>query len=80
MKPGEQITLVLIPIEDMAPRYHDEMPTTHFNPDGVPNLILSQILKAPELTVPSKHYSIFTAFVQLANVTSRRSHLSFEGD
>lgn len=54
MKPGEQITLVLIPIEEMAPRYRDEMSTSHFNPVGVPNLFVSPILKAPELTVPSK--------------------------
>ncbi|KAJ8110763.1 hypothetical protein OPT61_g6474 [Boeremia exigua] len=47
-----ETTLVLIPIEKIAPRYRDEMPTSHFNPVGVPNLFLSPILKAPELTVP----------------------------
>ncbi|KAF2831281.1 amidase signature enzyme [Ophiobolus disseminans] len=51
-KPSKQNTLVFIPIEEIAPRYRDEMPTAHFNPVGVPNLFLSPILKAPELTVP----------------------------
>jgi hypothetical protein len=56
MKSGKQTTLVLIPIEEISPRYRDETPTTHFNPIGVPNLFLSPILKAPELTVPSMYH------------------------
>jgi hypothetical protein len=52
-KLGNARMLVLIPIEKMAPRYRDEMPTSHFNPVGVPNLFFSPILKAPELTEPS---------------------------
>lgn len=58
MKLDKQMTLILIPIEEISPRYRDEAPATHFNPVGVPNLFLSPILKSPELTVPSKHLPI----------------------
>ena len=54
MKPEERNTIILIPIEEIAPRYRDEA-TSRFNPVGVPNLFLSPILKAPELTLPSKY-------------------------
>jgi len=64
MKPGKQITLVLIPIEEIAPRYRDKMPTGHFNPVGVPNLFLSPILKAPELTVPSMYLSLLVVLAE----------------
>jgi hypothetical protein len=53
LQPAERNTLILIPIEEISPRYRDEMPTHHFDPVGVPNLFLSPILGAPELTVPS---------------------------
>jgi len=66
-KPGKQITLVLIPIEEIAPRYRDEIPTGHFNPDGVPNLFLSPILKAPELTVPSTYLSLLVVLAECAD-------------
>ncbi|PSN70640.1 amidase signature enzyme [Corynespora cassiicola Philippines] len=56
MKPDRRRTLVLLPIEEIAPRYRDEMPKTHFKPVGVPNLFLSPILKTPELTVPIGSY------------------------
>jgi hypothetical protein len=70
MTTSEQITLVIIPIEEMAPRYRDEMPTAHFNPVGVPNLFLSPILEAPGLTVPSRLFSIPSEFLHSANATS----------
>lgn len=53
LKSDKQTTLILILIEEIAPRYRDEVPAAHFNPVGVPNLFLSPVLKAPELTVPS---------------------------
>ncbi|KAK3943635.1 amidase signature domain-containing protein [Diplogelasinospora grovesii] len=49
---GKKDTLVLIPIEEISPRYRDEAPAYHFNPVGVPMLFVSPILGAPELTVP----------------------------
>ncbi|KAH8780104.1 amidase signature domain-containing protein [Diaporthe sp. PMI_573] len=52
MKRGKRDTLVLIPIENISPRYRDDPPLAHFNPVGVPNLFLSPILGAPELTIP----------------------------
>jgi hypothetical protein len=64
MKLGKQTALVLIPIEEISPRYRDEAPATHFNPVGVPNLFLSPILKAPELTVPSKYPQMLTLLIQ----------------
>lgn len=55
MESDKRNTMILIPIEEIAPRYRDEMPKKNFNPVGVPNLFLSPILKAPELTVPSAY-------------------------
>ncbi|KAI9712290.1 MAG: hypothetical protein M1820_001503 [Bogoriella megaspora] len=52
MREKERNSLVIIPIEKISPRYRDEVPSEHFNPEGVPNLFLSPILGAPELTVP----------------------------
>ncbi|KAG6366059.1 hypothetical protein INS49_000235 [Diaporthe citri] len=52
MQRGKRDTLVLIPIENIAPRYRDYPPLPPFNPVGVPNLFLSPILGAPELTIP----------------------------
>jgi hypothetical protein len=74
MNIGKQKTVVLIPVKKIAPRYRDEMPAKHFNPLAIPNLFLSRILKAPELTLPSKYMSsytrvhILTACLQLANM------------
>ena len=48
---------MIIPIEEISPRYRDEMPSSHFNPIGVPNLFLSPILEAPELTIPIGEYT-----------------------
>ncbi|KAF1850932.1 amidase signature enzyme [Cucurbitaria berberidis CBS 394.84] len=56
LKSELQNTLILIPIEEISPRYRDELPTKYFNPVGVPNLFLSPILKAPELTIPIGEY------------------------
>jgi hypothetical protein len=58
MKTEQRNTLVIIPIEEISPRYRDELPTKHFDPVGVPNLFLSPILKAPELTIPSEYVVI----------------------
>ncbi|KAF2108478.1 amidase signature domain-containing protein [Lophiotrema nucula] len=55
MKPEERTTLILIPIEEISPRYRDDA-TSRFNPVGVPNLFLSPILGAPELTIPIGEY------------------------
>ncbi|KAF2205659.1 amidase signature enzyme [Delitschia confertaspora ATCC 74209] len=52
MKTGIRNAIVIIPIEEISPRYRDEMSRKHFNPVGVPNLFLSPILGAPELTIP----------------------------
>ncbi|KAI8940908.1 hypothetical protein NX059_002166 [Plenodomus lindquistii] len=52
LRPSMQNTLIILPIEEIAPRYRDELPASRFNPVGVPNLFLAPILKAPELTIP----------------------------
>lgn len=52
MKVGENRTIVILPIENISPRYRDDA-TTNFNPIGVPMLFLSPILGGPELVVPS---------------------------
>jgi Asp-tRNA(Asn)/Glu-tRNA(Gln) amidotransferase A subunit family amidase len=57
MKFHFQTALVIIPIEEISPRYRDEVPKSHFNPIGVPNLFLSPILGAPELTIPIGEYT-----------------------
>ncbi|KIX10283.1 uncharacterized protein Z518_01365 [Rhinocladiella mackenziei CBS 650.93] len=49
---GRKTTLVILPIENMSPRYRDEA-TTNFDPVGVPMLFLSPILGGPELVVPA---------------------------
>ncbi|KAF2690062.1 hypothetical protein K458DRAFT_383194 [Lentithecium fluviatile CBS 122367] len=54
MHTDQRNTLVLIPIEETSARYRNELPSKHFNPVGIPNLFLSPILEAPELTVPSE--------------------------
>ena len=51
MEPTTHRTIVVLPIENMTPRYRDEA-RTHFVPEGVPNLFLSPILGAPEVVVP----------------------------
>lgn len=51
MEKGRKHTIVVIPIENMAPRYRDRA-TTSFNPRGVPMLFLSPIIGGPELTIP----------------------------
>lgn len=51
MEKGRKQTIVVVPIENMAPRYRD-LATTSFNPTGVPMLFLSPIVGAPELTIP----------------------------
>ena len=50
-EPTTHRTIVVLPIENMSPRYRDEA-RTHFVPEGVPNLFLSPILGAPEVVVP----------------------------
>ncbi|KAK4222507.1 amidase signature domain-containing protein [Podospora fimiseda] len=55
LQEGKRDTIVLIPIEEISPRYRDEPPSKHFNPVGVPMLFISPILGAPELTVPIGH-------------------------
>jgi hypothetical protein len=52
MKLGKARTIVILPIENISPRYRDDA-TTNFNPVGVPMLFLSPILGGPELVVPS---------------------------
>ncbi|CAG8957725.1 hypothetical protein HYFRA_00000061 [Hymenoscyphus fraxineus] len=47
-----QEAIVLIPIENITPRYRDEPLGRYFNPVGVPMLFVSPILGAPEFTVP----------------------------
>ena len=51
LRPDTHRTLIIIPIENMSPRYRDEA-VSNFVPVGVPMLFLSPILKAPELTIP----------------------------
>ena len=47
-------TVVVLPIENIAPRYRDEA-TTHFVPQGVPMLFLSPIIGGPECVIPAGH-------------------------
>jgi Asp-tRNA(Asn)/Glu-tRNA(Gln) amidotransferase A subunit family amidase len=54
MQEGRQMTLVVLPIENMSPRHRDQA-TTSFNPVGVPMLFLSPIIGGPELVVPAGH-------------------------
>lgn len=44
--------LVVLPIENISPRYRDEPPAPFIAPTGVTTLMLSPILEAPELVVP----------------------------
>ncbi|CAG8984269.1 hypothetical protein HYALB_00010694 [Hymenoscyphus albidus] len=52
-----QEAIVLIPIENITPRYRDEPLGKYFNPVGVPMLFVSPILGAPEFTVPSEQFN-----------------------
>ncbi|KAL8939594.1 MAG: hypothetical protein Q9216_003274 [Gyalolechia sp. 2 TL-2023] len=51
MREEEYNSIIIIPIENMSPRYRDEA-RTHFNPIGVPMLFLSPIIRGPEFTLP----------------------------
>ncbi|KAL8963647.1 MAG: hypothetical protein Q9193_000116 [Seirophora villosa] len=51
MREQEHNSIVILPIENMSPRYRDEA-RTHFDPIGVPMLFLSPIIRGPEFTVP----------------------------
>ena len=51
MQADTHLTVVIIPIENISPRYRDDA-TSRFWPTGVPMLFLSPILGGPELTVP----------------------------
>ncbi|KAL8833097.1 MAG: hypothetical protein Q9170_004506 [Blastenia crenularia] len=51
MRGEEHNTIIIIPIENMSPRYRDEARTC-FDPVGVPMLFLSPIIQGPEFTVP----------------------------
>jgi Asp-tRNA(Asn)/Glu-tRNA(Gln) amidotransferase A subunit family amidase len=51
MEVERKMGLVLLPIENISPRYRDEA-ITRFNPVGVPMLFLSPILGGPECTAP----------------------------
>ncbi|KAF2502329.1 amidase signature enzyme [Lophium mytilinum] len=44
--------LVILPIENVSPRYRDQPPPPFHAPSGVTTLTLSPILEAPELVVP----------------------------
>ncbi|OQV02458.1 hypothetical protein CLAIMM_07654 [Cladophialophora immunda] len=44
--------LILLPIENMTPRYRDEFPNFRRPPPGVNSIFLSPVLGAPELLVP----------------------------
>lgn len=68
MEQGRKNTIVVIPIEDMAPRYRDRA-TTNFNPVGVPMLFLSPIIGGPELTIPIGTVSFES------EVTKRTEHM-----
>lgn len=61
-KEHETDAIVIIPIEEISPRYRDDPPLKPFNPVGVPNLFLSPILGGPELTIPIG-YSAFESKV-----------------
>ncbi|OJD30648.1 glutamyl-trna amidotransferase [Diplodia corticola] len=52
MKPEDRNTIIVLPIEDISPRYRDEPPSRKFYPTGVPMLFLSPITGGPELTIP----------------------------
>ena len=52
MEVGRRRAIVVLPIENMGPRYRDEA-TTHFVPEGVPMLFLSPITGGPECVVPA---------------------------
>lgn len=49
MEVGRKISLVVLPIENISPRYRDEA-TTRFSPVEVPMLFLSLILGGPDDT------------------------------
>ena len=51
MELGHKRTYIIIPIENVSPRYRDEA-TTHFDPRGIPMLFLSPVLGVPETTFP----------------------------
>ncbi|OCL12401.1 amidase signature enzyme [Glonium stellatum] len=44
--------LVILPIENISPRYRDEPPAPFIAPTGVTTLMLGPILEGPELVVP----------------------------
>lgn len=45
-------SIVIIPIENISPRYRDDAMSPRVAPDGVPMLFLSPITRGPELTIP----------------------------
>lgn len=47
-------TMVVLPIENIAPRYRDKA-TTDFVPQGVPMLFLSPIIGGPECVIPAAY-------------------------
>lgn len=59
MELGQKLTLVILPIENISPRYRDTA-TSNFKPVGVPMLFLSPILGGPELVVPAGQVPYFS--------------------
>lgn len=54
---GMQNTLVIFPIEDVKPRYRGDGDSRPAKPKSINQLLLSPILGAPEIVVPSKCFS-----------------------
>ncbi|CAJ2504123.1 Uu.00g115170.m01.CDS01 [Anthostomella pinea] len=59
LKEGQKDALLLLPIEDMSPRYRDDPPKIDLATD-LPDLHISPILGAPELTVPIGHVPYYS--------------------
>lgn len=95
MQAGTCNTIVIIPIENISPRYRDDATSVtvlcklrkcrlindrcRFWPIGVPMLFLSPISGGPELTIPSKSNPGFNSCPQ-AYVFSRTGALPLESD
>lgn len=92
MRIGERNTIVVLPIEEISPRYRDENPwlvsmlhhscpadtyeSRDFYPKGVPMLFLSPILGGPELTIPSMLSKVIRLFSRLTSGQSGKYHMT----
>ncbi|KAF4539975.1 Tetratricopeptide repeat domain-containing protein [Lasiodiplodia theobromae] len=71
MRVKESNTIVILPIEEISPRYRDEPPSRKFYPKGVPMLFLSPIIGGPELTIPIGQVPPQSIFVLVPGVGTK---------